>query len=105
MRVFYWKCSAEIEHHKNNFNCCFKRKESGGIFSFIKENVDLILEEITGDKQAMGYLHHIKIDSQSKFFQRFVSKSFSDPNQNSKTILDLGCGLGPTIKILANQKY
>lgn len=105
MRIFCRKCKAEIGHHIHNFNCCFEIEEAEGIFSFINKEAEIISEEITRDRQAEGYLQHVKIQSQSKFFQRFVSELFNDVNQNAKTVLDIGCGPGPTVKILSNFNY
>ena len=106
MKINCENCNAVISAHQSAVDCGFETTIKNGISSFTQRDVQKGSEEVTRDRQAPGYLQHKKIKSQSKFFDRFVSGIKGTDTLNAeKVVLDLGCGPGPTVKILANHGF
>jgi 2-polyprenyl-3-methyl-5-hydroxy-6-metoxy-1,4-benzoquinol methylase len=103
MKIFCKYCNEELVSHKIKKDCAFVLMNNDGINIFSNEHQEKKAEEITRDKQANGYLKHDKLPSQSKFFNKFLS-NIKGPN-TEKVVLDLGCGPGPTVKILVENGF
>ena len=58
-------------------------------------------ESVTRDQQASGYLLHAKHRVHIDRIRRFLSRT----KPHSGSVLDLGCGPGPTVKILADAGF
>lgn len=60
-------------------------------------------EMIVRDQDAFNYLSHPKFPTQIDRINRFVRSKYE--NENGGVVLDLGCGPGPTTRILLDAGY
>lgn len=103
MKILCKKCKEDLLTHSSLKKCSYVLEENKGIKLFSDENEGRSAEEVTRNTQAIGYLNHIKISSQVKFFGNFISKIKKTPSDC--IVLDLGCGPGPTVKIMADGGF
>jgi SAM-dependent methyltransferase len=95
-------CGTPLRFDANERLCC---DEPGGARiedGMVRYRPDISSPEMmVRDRQAGGYLEHVKFPAQIDRMQRFI-KGLLRP---SRPVLDLGCGPGPTTQMLSERGF